>query len=153
MKRINLRTIFLIIIVYLIPILVFAKVPLTWWHDPRIKKELNLKKDQLQKMDKIFQNFFENKKKLQKQLKEKIKKLNKLFVEANYSKIEKIKKDIDSIRSQIFENMIKYKVDIWKVLTKSQQKILIKNHPNLTKFTARWIRTSKIPFLRKLNKK
>ncbi len=135
------------------PILVFAKGPSTWWHDLRIKKELNLKEDQLQKMDKIFQNFIENKKKFQKELKEKIKKLNKLFVEANYSKIEKVKKDIDSIRGQIFENMIKYKIDIWKVLSKKQQETLIKNHPNLTKFTARWIRSPKIPFLRKLNKK
>lgn len=114
-----------------------------WWHNLKIKKELDLKPSQIEKMDNIFKEFIERQKGLKLDLRKKWRDLDNLFLEGKADKIKKLEKEIIAIQEKLLQNRIDMKIKIWRLLSSEQRKIILEKFPYIAKFSSSWIKSSR----------
>ncbi len=118
-----------------------------WWHNPKVAKELSLTKEQIAKMDRIFDDYLEFKRKSIKRIREIWDNLDVHFLDVNKTEIKKALNEIANLRHKILKRMVDAKLKIKGILNKKQIEIFRNKYPRLLKFTTPWERRRfKLPF-------
>ena len=134
-----------LVLVFISPFLIIglnSSATAQWWQDKALSEKLQLKEQQLQKMNQIFNAYKEKRIELTAEAQKLQLNLNSQLTQEKLDEkaVDETQKNLIQTRMQMFQNMLDMKLSVRKVLMPEQVRLLLSEDANIFSTQKRWTR-------------